>query len=263
MMLITGASSGIGLELARVAAEKGHDLVLVARTEEKLRELAGELHERHGVRAEVIAADLSRPGAAGKTVSRIETLGIQIDALVNNAGFGVYGPFTETPLATELQMIQVNIVALTELTKRLLPGWWRGGAGGFSTSRRRRRSCQDPLMAVYYASKAYVLSFSEAIANELAGTGVTVTVLCPGPTASGFQAAAKLEESKLVAGKTLATARAGGRGRVRAMMAGKTVAVPGLSNKLVALVPRLLPRKVVRRAATGEVRGVRSGGPRS
>lgn len=245
MMLITGASSGIGLELARVAAGKGHDLVLVARTEGKLRELARELHERHGVRAEVIAADLSRPEAAAEVVSRLETLGIQIDALVNNAGFGVYGPFTETALAIELQVIQVNIVALTELTKRLLPGMVARRSGRILNVASTAAFLPGPLMAVYYATKAYVLSFSEAIANELAGTGVTVTVLCPGPTASGFQAAAKLEESKLMAGKTLATSRQVAQDGYDAMMAGKTLIVSGWSNKLVAQMPRLLPRRVV------------------
>jgi uncharacterized protein len=245
MMLITGASSGIGLELARVAAAKGHDLVLVARTEEKLRELARELHERYGVRAEVIAADLSRPGTAAEIVSRIETLGIQIDALVNNAGFGAYGPFTETALATELQIIHVNIVALTELTKRLLPGMIARRAGRILNVASTAAFLPGPLMAVYYATKAYVLSFSEAIANELAGTGVTVTALCPGPTASGFQAAANLEESKLVAGRTLATSRQVAQDGYDAMMAGRTLVVSGWSNKLVAQMPRLLPRRVV------------------
>ena len=245
MMLITGASSGIGLELARVAAGKGHDLVLVARTEGKLRELARELHERHGVRAEVIAVDLSRPEAAAEVVSRLEALGIQIDALVNNAGFGVYGPFTETALATELQIIQVNIVALTELTKRLLPGMVARRSGRILNVASTAAFLPGPLMAVYYATKAYVLSFSEAIANELAGAGVTVTALCPGPTASGFQAAAKLETSKLMAGKTLATSRRVAQDGYDAMMAGKTLVVSGWSNKLVVQMPRLLPRRVV------------------
>jgi short-subunit dehydrogenase len=252
MMLITGASSGIGLELARVAAGNGDGLVLVARTEEKLRELAGELRERHGVRVEVIAADLGRPGAAADVVSRITTLGVQIDALVNNAGVGVYGPFVETSLAAELQMIQVNIVALTELTKRLLPPMIARRNGRILNVASIAAFLPGPLMAVYYASKAYVLSFSEGIANELEGSGVTVTVLCPGPTTSGFQAAAKLEESKLMAGKTLATSRQVAEDGYRAMMAGKTVAIPGLSNKVLAQMPRFLPRRVV----AGMVRGV-------
>jgi uncharacterized protein len=245
MMLITGASSGIGLELARVAAGKGHGLVLVARREDTLRALARELHERHGVRAEAIAADLSQPGAASDVVSRLETLDIQIDALANNAGFGVYGPFSETALETELQIIHVNIVALTELTKRLLPGMIARRAGRILNVASTAAFVPGPLMAVYYATKAYVLSFSEAIANELAGTGVTVTALCPGPTASGFQAAANLGKSKLVAGKMLATSRQVAEDGYDAMMAGRTLVVSGWSNKLVAQMPRLLPRRAV------------------
>jgi short-subunit dehydrogenase len=252
MMVITGASSGIGLEMARVAAADGRELALVARGEEKLRELAGELRRKHSVRVEVIAADLARSGAAGEIVSRLATLGVPIDALVNNAGFGVYGPFTETSLETELQILQVNIVALTELTKRLLPDMVARRQGRILNVASTAAFFPGPLMAVYYASKAYVLSFSEAIANELAGTGVTVTVLCPGPTASGFQAAAKLEESKLMAGKTLATSREVAEAGYAAMMAGKSIEIPGLSNKLLALMPRMLPR----RSVASLVRGV-------
>ena len=211
MMLITGASSGIGLELARVAAGKGHDLVLVARTEGKLRELARELHERHGVRAEVIAADLSRPEAAAEVVSRLEALGIQIDALVNNAGFGVYGPFTETALAIELQVIQVNIVALTELTKRLLPGMVARRSGRILNVASTAAFLPGLADGGAYATTAMWLSFSEAIANELAGTGGDGDwCFALGRTASGFQVAAKLEESKLGQGKTPGRRRASG-----------------------------------------------------
>lgn len=251
MMLITGASSGIGLELARVAAGKGHDLVLVARREGALRELARELHDRHGVRAEVMAADLGLPGAAADVAARLRLLGIEIDALVNNAGFGLYGPFTDTALETELQVIQVNIVALTEMTKRMLPGMIARRAGRILNVASTAAFVPGPLMAVYYATKAYVLSFSEAIANELAGSGVTVTALCPGPTASGFQSAAGAEESKLVAGKILATSRDVAEEGYAAMMDGRTLAVSGWSNKLVAQMPRFLPR----RAVTAIVRG--------
>jgi uncharacterized protein len=245
MMLITGASSGIGLELARIAARERHDLVLVARREGVLREVARELHDRHGIRVEVMAADLGQPGAAADVVARLHLLGIEIDALVNNAGFGVYGPFTETALESELQMIQLNIVALTELTKRLLPGMIARRSGRILNLASLASFFPGPLMAVYYATKAYVLSFSEAIANELEGTGVTVTALCPGPTASGFQSAASLQESKLVIGKTLATARGVAEDGYAAMMAGKSLVVSGWSNKLVAQTPRFMPRKAV------------------
>jgi short-subunit dehydrogenase len=244
--LITGASSGIGLELARIFAANGHDIVVVARSEDKLRALAREC-EASGVRARVIAADLAIPSAAGMLVDEVERLRLEIDILVNNAGFGAYGRFTETPLRTELEMIQLNIASLTELTKRCLPGMLARRRGRILNVASTAAFLPGPLMAVYYATKAYVLSFSEAIANELEGTGVTVTALCPGPTASGFQAAASLQESKLVAGKTLPTARAVAASGYEALMAGKVVHVVGASNKLTVLAPRIFPRAVIRR----------------
>jgi short-subunit dehydrogenase len=242
--LITGASSGIGLELARICAHNGHDVVLVARHEDKLRGLAAELAGR-SVRAHVLAADLAAPGAAAALVARVQALGVDVDVLVNNAGFGLYGRFAETALDTELSMIQLNIVALTELTKRLLPPMVARRSGRIMNVASTAAFFPGPLMAVYYATKAYVLSFSEAIANELQGTGVTVTVLCPGPTESGFQAAASLEESKLVAGKKLPTAREVAQQGYDALMSGRPLVVTGLANKLTALAPRLMPRRAM------------------
>jgi uncharacterized protein len=242
--LITGASSGIGLELARILAHHGHDVVLVARQEGKLRALAAEL-TGHGVRAEAVAADLAVPGAAAALVARVRSLGIDVDVLVNNAGFGHYGRFAETSLDTELSMIQLNIVALTELTKRLLPEMIARRSGRIMNVASTAAFFPGPLMAVYYATKAYVLSFSEAIANELEDSGVTVTALCPGPTASGFQAAASLEESKLVAGRKLPTARDVAQEGYDALMSGKPLVVTGLSNKLTVLAPRFMPRRAM------------------
>jgi hypothetical protein len=247
--LITGASSGIGLELARIFAANGHHVVLVARSEGSLRALAEEL-QTPGVRAHVIVADLSASGAAKAVVDRVRELGLEIDALVNNAGHGAYGPFLETSLDAVLSMIQVNIGALTELTKRLLPPMVAQKRGRILNVASTAAFFPGPLMAVYYATKAYVLSFSEAIANELEGTGVTVTALCPGPTASGFQAAARMEESKLAAGRKLQTSREVAEAGYEAMMRGARVYVPGLSNKLTVQLPRVFPRgaiaKVVR-----------------
>ena len=248
--LITGASSGIGLELARIFAEHGHDVVLVARSEGKLQSLATELQSRGG-HACVIAADLSVPGGPKAVVDGLAERGIAIDALVNNAGYGLFGPFLETSLETELSMIQLNIVALTELTKRLLPAMVARQSGRILNVASTAAFLPGPLMAVYYATKAYVLSFSEAIANELAGTGVTVTVLAPGPTASGFQAAASLENSKLVVGKTLATSREVAVAAYDGLMSGAPMVIPGLVNKMTAQMHRLLPRRVV----TSLVRG--------
>lgn len=245
--LVTGASDGIGLELARIAAAHREDVVLVARRESTLRDLAKELEQQHGVRAHVVPADLGQPGAATEVAARVAALGVDVDHLVNNAGFGIYGRFVETALDIELQILQVNIVALTELTKRLVPGMVARGRGRILNIASTAAFLPGPLMAVYYASKAYVLSFSEAIANELAGTGVTVTALCPGPTASGFQKTAHLEGSKLVAGMRLATSRDVAQVGFDAMVAGTRIVVPGVRNKLVSQMPRLLPRRMVAR----------------
>jgi len=242
-VLITGASSGIGLELARIFAAHGYDVILAARHEDRLRALAAELTGQ--VRAHVVPVDLAAAGAAASLVERVQALGVDVDVLVNNAGFGLYGAFIETSLDTELSMIRLNIVALTELTKRLLPAMVARKRGRILNVASTAAFFPGPLTAVYYATKAYVLSFSEAIANELEGTGVTVTALCPGPTESGFQAAARLEESKLVAGRKLPTSREVAQEGYDALMSGKAVAVAGLSNKVQVLAPRLFPRRMI------------------
>jgi uncharacterized protein len=261
--LITGASSGIGLELARIFAANKHDVVLVARSEGKLRELAREC-EASGVRAHVVPADLATPDGARSIVEAVARLGLEIDTLVNNAGFGVYGRFVDTPLATELASIQVNVVALTELTKRCLPGMVARRRGRILNVASTAGFLPGPLMAVYYATKAYVVSFSEAIANELEGTGVTVTVLCPGPTATGFQAVAHLETSRMVSLLRKATSRSVAEAGYEAVMSGKVLCIPGVPNKVSALLaPRLFPRAIIRKVvraiqeprATGTAKG--------
>ena len=242
--LITGASSGIGLELARVFAAHRTDVILVARQEDKLRALAGELRTT-GVRADVIAADLTAPGAAASLFATVQSLGLDVDVLVNNAGFGLYGPFIDSPLEVDVSMIQLNVLAATELTRRFLPPMIARRSGRIVNVASTAAFFPGPLMAVYYATKAYLLSFSEAIANELQGTGVTVTALCPGATESGFAAAAKQENSKLIAGRTLPTSREVAEEGYRGAMAGKTVVVTGMSNRLSVLVPRLVPRRAL------------------
>jgi uncharacterized protein len=242
--LITGASSGIGLELARICAANRQDVVLVARSGDALRALAAEVG-RGGVGAEVIVANLAAPGAASGVAERIAGLGIDVDILINNAGFGHYGRFDETPLDTDLAMIQVNIVSLTELSKRLLPAMVARRRGRILNVASTAAFLPGPLMAVYYATKAYVLSFSEAIAEELKGSGVTVTALCPGPTASGFQRVAEIEELKFIAGRKLPSSREVAEAGYAAMMAGEPLHIPGLLNKLTAFSPRLTPRRVM------------------
>ncbi|MCX7569619.1 SDR family oxidoreductase [Tumebacillus sp. DT12] len=242
--LITGASNGIGLELAKLFARDGHDLVLVARSEDKLRELAADMERTHGISVLVIAKDLSDPAAPAEVYEQVQAAGIRVDVLVNNAGYGSFGLFAETDLDFELNMIRLNIESLTHLSKRYVRDMIAQKSGRILNVASTASFQPGPLMAVYYASKAYVLSFSEALANELTGTGVTVTALCPGATASGFQEMANMQNSKLVQGAIMdakTVAEIGYRG----LLEGRTVVIPGLTNKVMATSTRFMPRKLV------------------
>jgi len=243
--LITGASSGIGLALARLFAQDWHDLVLVARSEAKLRELGDAFAKEHGTKTTVIPADLSKPDAAQDVVDALRAQSIEIDALVNNAGYGLAGAFVETDLTTELEMIQVNVVALTQLTKLLLPAMVARRRGAIMNVASTAAFQPGPLMAVYYATKAYVLSFSEAIADELRDSGVTVTALCPGPTETGFAAVADMTSSRLFNMSKPMTSAAVARIGYRAMKSGRRVVVAGMKNKLLAESVRVTPRRLV------------------
>jgi short-subunit dehydrogenase len=245
LALVTGASSGIGADLARELAAGGYDLVLVARGEDKLRTLGDELQKTHGITAHVVSADLARPDAAAAVVAELAARKLEVEVLINNAGYALYGPFAEIDAADELRMIQVNVVTLTQLTKLLLPQMLARKSGRVLNVASTAAFQPGPLMAVYYATKAYVLSLSEALANEVAGTGVTVTALCPGPTRTGFQARAKMQESKLVRDKEIMSSAEVARIGYRALMKGKTVVIPGASNKMLAQAVRFLPRNTV------------------
>jgi len=235
--LVTGASSGIGLEIARILA-KDHDVVLTARRADRLEVLASEIGG-----ARVVAVDLSDPAGPRKLVAEVPT----VDVLVNNAGFGDWGAFADAPEAKLDEMIELNIGALTRLTRAYLPGMRERAHGRVLNVASTAAFQPGPLMAVYYATKAYVLSLSEALAEEARGTGVTVTALCPGPTASEFQAGAAMETSRLVQGRKLPSAASVAAYGVRAMQRGDVVAVPGLVNKVMAASIRVSPRPVVRR----------------
>lgn len=236
--LVTGASGGIGLELARLLAADGHRLTLVARSGDRLQAVAASLGG-----ADVVAVDLGTASGAAEVVDRVA----DVDLLVNNAGYGDWGPFASSDRDRQLGMIDLNIRALTHLTHAYLPAMLERGQGRVLNVASTAAFQPGPLMAVYYASKAYVLSFSEALAEEVRGTGVTVTALCPGPTASGFQAAAALEGSKLVAGRRLPTAASVAADGYTAWMKGRPVVVTGFTNKVLAASPRFTPRPVVRR----------------
>lgn len=246
--LITGASGGIGEALTQCFAHHGFDLVLVARTESKLHELGRSLGERHGIRATVIAADLADPISPARLTTQLEAGGLTVDVLVNNAGFANYGRFVDLDLDDELRLLQVNVVALTQLTGLLLPGMVSRRYGRILNVASTAAFMPGPLMAVYYASKAYVLSFSEALSNELQESGVSVTALCPGPTRTGFQARAQMEASKLVRGRQIMDAATVARAGYAGLMKGEAVVIPGMKNRVQTFLPRLLPRALVRRA---------------
>lgn len=243
--LITGASNGIGLELAKVHASKGGDLVLVARNISKLGALKIELESQYKIKVYIIGKDLAQDNAAYEVYQETTAEKIQIDYLINNAGFGDFGMFVETDWIKELQMINLNITTLTHLTKLYLKDMVARRKGKIMNVASTAAFQSGPTMAVYYATKAFVLSFSEAIDNEVRDNGVTVTTLCPGATESGFQAAASMEESSLVKGKKLPTSKEVANYGYKAMMSGKTVAIHGLMNWIMATSVRFTPRALV------------------
>jgi len=240
-VLITGASSGIGLELARCFAADKCRLVLVARNTKALQSLADELRHEHGIQPIVLTADLSRPETPAGVFSELQQDGVALDVLVNNAGFGAHGAFAGLPLQRQLEMIQVNVAALTELSGLFLPGMIGRKRGGVLNVGSVAGFVSGPGMAVYFATKAYVLSFSEALAEELAGTGLTVTALCPGPTATNFGNVARgPNERQFKAPKMTAAAVA--RCGHRAFRRGQVLCVPGVQNRLLIFLMRITPR---------------------
>lgn len=242
--LVTGASGGIGKVIAEQFACDDIDLVITARSVNTLQSLAAEWSAKYGVKVTALASDLALPGAAQDFADAVLSQGIEIDYLVNNAGYGLYGMFRDSRLEDELAMMTINMASLTVLTKRFLPPVIKR-QGKIMNLASTAAFQPGPYMAVYYATKAYVLSFTEALASELAGTGVTVTALCPGPTRSGFQEKAAMSNSALVKGRKLPTAEEVGQAGYHAMMAGKRVFVPGIMNKLLAQAVRFLPRNLV------------------
>jgi uncharacterized protein len=247
-VLVTGASSGIGRELARRFAADGSRLLLVARGERALHALAEELRAQNKTESRVFLVDLARPESPGQVLNHVQTAGWKVDVLVNNAGFGAQGPFGEIPLDRQLQMLQVNVTTLTHLTRLLLPGMMDRRRGGVLNVASTAAFQAGPQMAVYYASKAYVLSFTEALAEELAGTGVSATALCPGPTDTNFIAAAGLRSSRLFA-RSAMTAEVVARIGHAAFRRKQVIVVPGLRNRTLAFLVRFAPRAVARRIA--------------
>jgi len=240
--LITGATSGIGKSLAYFFAKGYIDLVLVGRRELLLKELKEDLEKHYKIQVHTLKVDLSEKNASETIIAYTQQNNIFIEYLVNNAGFGDYGFFIDTNWQKEQQMIQVNITALTALTKYYAKEMAKKQYGRIMNIASTAAFQPGPLMAVYYATKHYVLAFSEAIANELSDKKVTVTALCPGPTVSEFQSTANAQKSKLFNDKKLPTADEVARFGYKAMMRGKRVAIHGGVNKLLALGVRFLPR---------------------
>lgn len=243
--LITGASNGIGLELAKVHASKGDNLILVARSIQKLKELKDEIEKQYGVSVYNIEKDLSMVNAASEVYSEVKQKGLEVDYLINNAGFGDFGLFHLTDWNKTEQMIALNITALTQLTHLFLKDMIKSGKGKIMNVASTAAFQPGPTMAVYFATKAYVLHFSEAIANELENTGITVTALCPGATESGFKDAADMHESNLFKGKKLPSSKEVALFGYEQMMKGKVVVIHGFMNYILANSVRFTPRALV------------------
>jgi short-subunit dehydrogenase len=247
--LITGASAGIGAELARIFAARGHDVILVARREDALEALAGQIEGKQKVRATVLPADLAVPSAPLELFESIRGIGLDVDILVNNAGFGLHGEFLETDIERELRMIQVNVTALVHLTKLFAPPMVHRHRGGIMNVASVAGLFPGPYKAIYYASKAFVLSFSESLAEELRDTGVSVSALCPGPTTTEFHDIAGGKDARLMTRGVVADARSVAEFGYNALQRGVRVAVPGVQNKLLVQAKRIVPRGLVSRLA--------------
>jgi uncharacterized protein len=245
--LITGASSGIGLELARLFAADHYRLVLVARTRSALQQIGEELQAAHGIEVRIAPKDLAHPASPGELYQELQEAGIAVDVLVNNAGFGGSGPFIQTDWHHEAEMIQVNIVALTQLTKLFLPQI-RARRGKVLNVGSVAAFLPGPYTAIYYASKAYVLHFSEALAEEMSDSGVTVTCLSPGPVETGFQKRAHSGGSSRANGPLYLDVREVARAGYDGMKQGNRIVIPGWKNRLLTEALRLVPRNTVTKA---------------
>lgn len=241
--LVTGASSGFGVEIARELAKRGHGVTLVARREDLLRELADELTAEHGIRAEPLAADLAKAGRREDLTERIEDLGLTVEILVNNAGYGGFGPFVEQDRTRELGMVKLNVEAVVDLTGRYLPGMVERGRGAVLNVASTAAFQPMPDNATYAATKAFVLSHSEALHTELKGTGVTFTVVCPGPSKTGFPEAAGNAEAGSSAPEFIWTSPEEIAAQaISGAERGRRTVVPGWFNTASAIAGRHTPR---------------------
>jgi len=244
--LVTGASTGIGWELAKLLAGDGYNLILLARDESKLKAVASELESSHGCRVAVLPKDLSVAGAPDEVFGQLQENSVELDVLVNNAGVGASGAFHRIDTQKILDLIQLNVSALVHLTRLVLPGMIERGTGRVLNVASTAAYQPGPFMAAYYASKAFVLSFSEAVATELKGTGVTVTAFCPGPTDTAFHKRAGTKSSNVAGGAFVMDAGSVARIGYEAMLKGRRTAIAGLKNRVAAFVSsRVLPKRFV------------------
>ena len=245
--LVTGASNGIGFEFAKILAMNKYDLILVARNKSKLDEIKDNFNQAYGVKVFVFSCDLCQAGACENVYEQVRRRNLDIDILINNAGIGDWGPFVDSNLEKQEQMLQLNVVALTKLTRLFLPGMVDRHHGRILNVASTAAFQPGPLMSVYFATKAYVLSFSQAIAHELKDTDVSVTCLCPGPTATNFQTSTFPQEIRLTHGQKLPTAKKIAEYGYKVMLRGQRTAVHGILNKLMALNVRFLPQWITLR----------------
>ncbi len=243
--LITGASGGIGYELALEHVRRGGDVILVARSENKLREYQALWESTYGVKVHVVGMDLAQHGSAQALYDAVAAKGLTVDILINNAGFGQYGLFEASDLERGLEMLELNVVTLTALTRLFVADMVRRRSGRIMNVASTASFQPVPLFAQYSATKAYVLSFSEALNNEVSDRGVTVTTLCPGPTTSGFQDVAAMHQARMADARLMATSSEVARFGYNAMLRGKTVAVHGVLNRITIMLLRFTPRSII------------------
>ncbi len=243
--LITGGSSGIGLEFARIFAREQYHLVLVARRKDRLIQLKKELEERYSVHVTCFVCDLTVLDAANRIYQFLQDQKIQLDVLVNNAGFGLGGEFHDSDLTRITEMVQVNVMALMRLTRLILPDMIKRQQGKILNVASMAGFLPGPLSSIYYATKSFVVSFSEAIAYELKDKNIQVTVLCPGPVKSEFQYVAYKEDVSLTNQRRIPTAQETAEHGYQGLMAGKILVIPNVYNKMILFLIRLLPRSVV------------------
>lgn len=249
LAIVTGASAGLGVEFAKLLAKDQYDLLLTARRKERLEQLADQLHKEYGIKSHCLSIDLNHANAASTIHEYLKKHHLKTDVLINNAGFGALGSFTDIELEEQLRMIQVNVSSLVHLTGLILPEMLARGKGRVMNVASTAAFQPGPLMAMYYATKAFVLSFSEAVHHEIRKTGVTVTCLCPGPTPTEFHQAAGMEDSKMFNSRMMVDPVTVARIGYQAMLKGKRLVIPGKLTNILAFSTRLAPRSLVLRFA--------------